>query len=727
MQSIDTSQLGWHHPITGRKQGFDLIPTWQKGMPQQPDADYANLIKEGYSKHAIIHACISLLSSSAAIPPLHLFRHGSAHGAEEEHVEDHPLLRLIERPNEWQSEAEFRELLLTHLLITGNAYVELLRSGGLVRSMGLLRPDRVAINPAASDSREDDVYVYTVGDRRRLIPQPDLIHFRLPNPRNDFYGLSPIEAATREANLDIDLTLFAKAFFENAGVPFGMLTIQGRRASPEEKEEIKTAWRRAFNRATTGVRKAFELLLLNADEAKYQQMGGMPKDLEMLETRHQVESRICMAFRVPPIMVAARVGLEFATYANFEAAEKVLWRYGVAYYLTVVRDRMNLELVPEFQRSQDSGLRLDYDLSAVPALAEDNTDKLKVVADLVRSSGFTSNQALTLVGLNPVEGGDIYVRTLTSVVERSLNGGDKGMLIEPRPWLKGQPRTSQELREDAEAFLADLKQQAARRLAPAIEAIRERVMSRMVIDLRKFFEEQARQIIQRIIQIGRQQSGRYIPQEERDSIFERRLMANFGSELPEDLPESQVKLRGVREADIFPRDQDETLLLRLNGHYLAIDRTIWETMRDTLGLTVEYDEAGPVAQLLLQRGAVRVTAINDVTRSAIRDVLALSEERGYSLFQTVNGVADDGFPGMRAVVEETYLNRAEAVARTEAGFATNDASLARYAEAGVTEVEIIDGTDDPCCADRNGTRVAVEERPDLCHPNCTIVVVPVVG
>ena len=65
--------------------------------------------------------------------------------------------------------------------------------------------------------------------------------------------------------------------------------------------------------------------------------------------------------------------------------------------------------------------------------------------------------------------------------------------------------------------------------------------------------------------------------------------------------------------------------------------------------------------------------------------------------------------------------------RTELGFATNDAALDRYLEGGLTEVDIIDGDDDAVCGGRDGTRVEIaSQRPSLAHPNCTLVVVPVI-
>ena len=60
---------GGNQTIHGTKVDFDIIPSWQAGFAQEQAADYANLIAEGYARHVIIHACVSMLASSAALPP----------------------------------------------------------------------------------------------------------------------------------------------------------------------------------------------------------------------------------------------------------------------------------------------------------------------------------------------------------------------------------------------------------------------------------------------------------------------------------------------------------------------------------------------------------------------------------------------------------------------------------------------------------------------------------
>jgi HK97 family phage portal protein len=674
--------------IKGTKQDFDLIPSWQAGFAQETEADYANLIAEGYTRHVVIHACISMLASSAAQPPF------VVKDAEGEPVPTHPALGLLRRPNEHQSKTDLIIELITHLLVTGNAYLEIVRGPngfGRPTALGLLRPDRVKIRPGAK--REDDVFEQWIGGV--IVSETlaaDMIHFKLDNPASDFYGLSPLVTIAREANLDIDLTLFAKAFFEHAGVPFGMLVVSGKKLSKDEKKEVKLDWRNAFGKARNGVRRYFELLLLNSDDAKYETLGAPMSELEMPSTRNQTESRIAAGFRVPPIMVGAMVGLEHATYANFEAAEKVFWRYGVTHYLNLVLDRLDMRLMPEFVTTATATAKLGYDLAGVEALAEDNTEKLEAVGKLIAGGGFTVNEALQAVGMAPVPNGDFYVRPFSVVIVQ------KG---EEMPALAPSANSS-----TASALTHLALKGAASRIPAVIQGASARIEPKLRADLAAHFEDESGEILRKL----------------------RRLLSELDAATLQAAGSSVVyDGKVIREGDLYPDGQDAKLEGVLRGHILAAEKSVWEAVTQALGTSIEYDETGPVARRLLNDSAKRVVEINNVTKKAIRETMALAEQRGYNLFQIANGVEADGFRGLRAVVKETYKGRADAIARTELGFATNDAALDRYTEAGIVEVEIIDGDDDAVCGSRNGTTVEISSaRPSLAHPNCTLVVVPVI-
>lgn len=132
-----------------------------------------------------------------------------------------------------------------------------------------------------------------------------------------------------------------------------------------------------------------------------------------------------------------------------------------------------------------------------------------------------------------------------------------------------------------------------------------------------------------------------------------------------------------------------------------------------------------VAQLLTE-AAQQVVGINETTRAAITDQLVVGQANGFSSWEIANGRPDVDYPGIQGVYMETWKGRPEMIARTELQHAQNESSLNRYEAANVEHVRIVDGDQwDRPCADRDGTIVPITERPQLNHPNCTMILVPI--
>ena len=137
---------------------------------------------------------------------------------------------------------------------------------------------------------------------------------------------------------------------------------------------------------------------------------------------------------------------------------------------------------------------------------------------------------------------------------------------------------------------------------------------------------------------------------------------------------------------------------------------------------------------LLATLASRVVNINAATASALQALIVAGRAAGYSLPQLANGVPEEDFVGVRQLVAETYANRGVAIARTELAVAQNYVASARYGEAGVRRVEIMDGDgcgwtehDDPDEADGSVRTLEELEEYPVAHPNCLVAGTQVVA
>ena len=237
-----------------------------------PEDNYENFAKQGYSKNEIVNACIKELSDGTASPRYYVGIKGDEGGIEEQ--ENTPLAELIKRPNHNEDFYQFVEKAVTFLQVAGNVYVlkERDRTNQIIK-LWLLRPDRVSIIP---EERGVNTYNYEIDGREYRLPPEDVAHLALPNPSGDVYGLSPLHVLARTVNLDLNMSAFAKMYFENSGVPSGLLKIKRRLTSQEEANRIRSRWRSTFG----GSNNMHKVAVLDED-AEYQQMASAPKDMAL--------------------------------------------------------------------------------------------------------------------------------------------------------------------------------------------------------------------------------------------------------------------------------------------------------------------------------------------------------------------------------------------------------------------------------------------------------------
>lgn len=180
-------------------------------------------------------------------------------------------------------------------------------------------------------------------------------------------------------------------------------------------------------------------------------------------------------------------------------------------------------------------------------------------------------------------------------------------------------------------------------------------------------------------------------------------------------------------SDIYDEaDEQQRLTVLFEARYTAMLKAVHEVVRSAFPEIEGYRLDDVTTRMILREAAKRVVRIDETTRDAVRALLQVGQERGYSNWELANGNATDGFPGIQGLFKETWNGRAETIARTELQHAQLVSAVDRYAATGlVDQVQLIDGDDDLPCQSRNGRKVALNSKPRLAHPNCTLVVVPV--
>lgn len=308
-----------------------------------------------------VYACVRLLAETVAALPLHLYRYTDG-GKGKESAFDHPLYRILYRqPNDEMSSFIWRETMMTHLLLWGNAYSQIIRDGrNNVLGLYPLLPENVEVD---RDEQGQLYYIYHAYTDEVPGEQNQDIYFRkdeiLHIPGLGFNGLvgfSPIAMMKNSLGTTLAVEKYGASFFKNGAQPSGVLEHPGVLKDPQK---IRDNWTAVYG----GANNAHRVAVLEEGMA-YKAISLPPEDSQFLSTRQFGVEEICRIFRVPPHMVQS---LEHATFSNIEHQSidfvvHTLTPWLVRFEQAIIKDLLLEEeqdvLFPKF--NVDGLLRGDY-------------------------------------------------------------------------------------------------------------------------------------------------------------------------------------------------------------------------------------------------------------------------------------------------------------------------------------------------------------------------------
>jgi len=258
-----------------------------------------------------VYSCVRILAEAVAGLPVHLYRYTEDGGKEK--ALDHPLYRLLhDEPNPEMSSFVFRETLMTHLLLWGNAYAQVIRNGkGEVVALYPLMPNKMTV-----DRDENGQLYYTYRRSKEEAPTmegssvtlkpSDVLH--IPGLGFDgLVGYSPIAMAKNSIGMAIACEEYGAKFFANGATPGGILEHPG---TVKDPQRVRDSWNSAFG----GSSNANKVAVLE-EGMKYTPISISPEQAQFLETRKFQINEIARIFRVPPHMVG---DLEKSSFSNIE-------------------------------------------------------------------------------------------------------------------------------------------------------------------------------------------------------------------------------------------------------------------------------------------------------------------------------------------------------------------------------------------------------------------------
>jgi len=349
---------------------------------------------------AAVYACVRILAEAIAGLPLHVYRYRMDGG--KERVAQHPLYYLLHNePNPEMTSFVFRETLMSHLLLWGNAYAQIVRNGrGQAVALYPLLPNKMEVSRAPNGEL---VYTYRRDiEESRIDPSGGTVTLRrdevLHVPGLGFDGLigySPIAMAKNAIGMSLATEEYGAAFFANGANPGGVLEHPGVVKDPDK---LRESWHAQFSG-----HNAHKVAVLE-EGLTFHQMSIPPEQAQFLETRKFQINEIARIFRVPPHMVG---DLEKSSFSNIEQQSLEFVKYTLDPW--VVRWEQSLQqslILP----SEKPSLFIKFNLDGL--LRGDYQSRMNGYAVGRQNGWMSANDIRELEDMNRIpaeEGGDLYL------------------------------------------------------------------------------------------------------------------------------------------------------------------------------------------------------------------------------------------------------------------------------------------------------------------------------
>lgn len=366
-----------------------------------------------------VYSCVRILAEAIASLPLHLYRYTDKG---KERVFDHPLYHILhDEPNEEMTSFVFREVLMSHLLIWGNAYAQIIRDGrGQVLGLYPLLPDKMEVDRTENGEL---YYIYTRNTEenpnfkdygRIYLRREEVLH--IPGLGFDgLVGYSPIAMAKNAVGMTLACEEYGASFFANGATPGGVLEHPGVLKDPVK---VRDSWHKVYG----GSRNAGKVAVLE-EGMKYQQIGIPPEEAQFLETRKFQINEIARMYRIPPHMVG---DLEKSSFSNIEQQSLEFVKYTLDPW--VVRWEQALQkalLLP--QEKNEYFIKLNVD----GLLRGDYASRMNGYAVGRQNGWLSANDIREMEDQNPIpeeDGGDLYLvnGSMTKLADAGAFAGKAG-------------------------------------------------------------------------------------------------------------------------------------------------------------------------------------------------------------------------------------------------------------------------------------------------------------
>lgn len=372
--------MGFFSNIFGPK----ILPVFfQRG---NDNTDASTLSDNEAIRIGAVYSCVKLISDTIGTLPVHIKQRENDSRIT---LYDHPIARLLDRPNPYMNGIDFRRVMMISCELRGNAYAYISKRDADYRPVRLdyVDPDTVSIFKG-----DDDLYYGIIGVEG-LVPSRDVIHIKGFAP-NGIIGKSPIALHREMLEQSQNSLQYSKNLYKNGLKTTGVFSMD-KSLSKEKYDRLVEQLGKAY----TGIRNFGRPLVLE-DGMKFDAVTITPEDAQFINTRMMSIDEIASIFRVPPHKVG---DLSHGTYSNNEQGN-------LEFYIDCIRPKLEIletELTNKLFTEEEYG-RTYVDIDFKGLLRTDTATQTNAYQKLFYLGVLSSNDIRRMEDLPTYEGGDRY-------------------------------------------------------------------------------------------------------------------------------------------------------------------------------------------------------------------------------------------------------------------------------------------------------------------------------
>ena len=359
-----------------------------------------------YGQVGWVFACVSRISSAVAETKWRLY--SKKNGNQITEILEHPLLELFDFVNPFHTGLEMMEQTQTYIDLTGEVFWLVLKdAAGQPAEIWVMNPNKIKVIP--DQKMYIKGYVYENGNNEIPLSVDDVVHIKLPNPKNPFRGQSPLGSVSSDVEAEKFSSQYNRAFFQNSAEPNGVIQFEGT-LTDSQYERLRYQWNSQYR----GTSNSHKVAILEGG-ASWHTNAITQRDMQFKDLRIMNRDVIMGVYGMPKHILGIA---EDVNRANAEASEYTFARWVLKPRLERIKSKLNEQFLPLYS---DKTLFIDYD-TPVPA----DIDRNLAIADQGFKSGYiTRNEARIKVGLEPMEDGDIFMEPLSSQTENVMRNYNK--------------------------------------------------------------------------------------------------------------------------------------------------------------------------------------------------------------------------------------------------------------------------------------------------------------